>query len=434
MQKVYLVLRHNRQQGPFTLTELLALPLLPTDLIWVEGQSTAWSYPAEIRALQPYLQPTGDGQITAPLPSKTEKGEKQLAQKEKKIFVSLPFRPQSKATNAHKGPEDALEQKAEALRQRALAHSSASPAVKKEKIESRLHQPTAEQAATNSNWALPAKKKKKLVTVNSQALLVAALLVVFGAGGWWLLADKEQAPAVSTKVDNEAVTNALPIAQPNEEHTRTVTEVQEPVAAGKVDQRENKPFSTPSQPLKSNEAIPQPQTAEFETEIEAPVKATDTEASVEDVLENEAPAQNRKSIGQAIDGFFEKFKNKSADEKTVPIENGERRSKKRSADSETGATTLDIASQVKLSANKPATSWMLGIKGLQLTLHNQSEVLLQSAIVQIHYFDEEETLIEEKTIQFSNIKTGQKKTLTAPEHRLASFTRQQVVQATGINQ
>ena len=52
MDKVYLLLRNNKQTGPYNLEELLRLGLKPTDLIWVEGKSCGWSYPSELEELK----------------------------------------------------------------------------------------------------------------------------------------------------------------------------------------------------------------------------------------------------------------------------------------------------------------------------------------------------------------------------------------------
>lgn len=49
--KRYHLLRNNREAGPFTFRELKDVELLPNDLVWVEGESTAWSYPTEIDEL-----------------------------------------------------------------------------------------------------------------------------------------------------------------------------------------------------------------------------------------------------------------------------------------------------------------------------------------------------------------------------------------------
>lgn len=52
MQKIYLLLRNNNQLGPFTIEELLEQKLLPSDLVWVEGKSLAWSYVSELNLLK----------------------------------------------------------------------------------------------------------------------------------------------------------------------------------------------------------------------------------------------------------------------------------------------------------------------------------------------------------------------------------------------
>ncbi len=51
----YLLLRDNKQSGPFTAEELIAKGMKAHDLIWIEGKSAAWRYPEEIDELRPYL-------------------------------------------------------------------------------------------------------------------------------------------------------------------------------------------------------------------------------------------------------------------------------------------------------------------------------------------------------------------------------------------
>lgn len=49
--KSYLLLRDNKQEGPFSLEQLQQKKLRSTDLIYVEGRSLSWRYPAEIEEL-----------------------------------------------------------------------------------------------------------------------------------------------------------------------------------------------------------------------------------------------------------------------------------------------------------------------------------------------------------------------------------------------
>src|SRR5687768_13125390 len=50
----YLLLRDNKQSGPYNFDELTAKGLKAYDLIWIEGKSAAWRYPSEIQELKPF--------------------------------------------------------------------------------------------------------------------------------------------------------------------------------------------------------------------------------------------------------------------------------------------------------------------------------------------------------------------------------------------
>jgi len=50
----YLLLRDNKESGPYSLDDLVHLGLKPYDLIWVEGRSAAWRYPSEIAELKEF--------------------------------------------------------------------------------------------------------------------------------------------------------------------------------------------------------------------------------------------------------------------------------------------------------------------------------------------------------------------------------------------
>src|ERR1700694_5201613 len=65
MNKRYLLLRNNEESGPHTFEALRALHLLPTDLVWIEGESTSWAYPQELEelagAVEEPARPNGHG-------------------------------------------------------------------------------------------------------------------------------------------------------------------------------------------------------------------------------------------------------------------------------------------------------------------------------------------------------------------------------------
>jgi len=50
----YLLLRDNKQTGPYTVEELVKKGIKPYDLVWLEGRSAAWRYPSEIDELKAF--------------------------------------------------------------------------------------------------------------------------------------------------------------------------------------------------------------------------------------------------------------------------------------------------------------------------------------------------------------------------------------------
>ena len=59
----YLLLRDNKQSGPYSFEQLKTMSILPTDLVWVQGRSDGWQYAAEtaeLKTLFPIALP-GDG-------------------------------------------------------------------------------------------------------------------------------------------------------------------------------------------------------------------------------------------------------------------------------------------------------------------------------------------------------------------------------------
>ncbi|RYY28153.1 MAG: DUF4339 domain-containing protein [Chitinophagaceae bacterium] len=50
----YLLLRDNKESGPYTLAELVEKGIKAYDLVWLEGRSAAWRYPSEIDELKRY--------------------------------------------------------------------------------------------------------------------------------------------------------------------------------------------------------------------------------------------------------------------------------------------------------------------------------------------------------------------------------------------
>ena len=90
----YLLLRNNKNSGPYSLEALIQLGLKPYDLVWVEGRSAAWRYPSEIEDLKFYApaveeQPY-DRFYKKPSEKKSEKENRQEVAQEAKPVQNQP--------------------------------------------------------------------------------------------------------------------------------------------------------------------------------------------------------------------------------------------------------------------------------------------------------------------------------------------------------
>src|SRR4051812_47148812 len=62
----YLLLRNNKESGPYTLDEVKGISLKKYDLVWIVGKSAAWRYPEEISELKPFLPSASEEQTDLP--------------------------------------------------------------------------------------------------------------------------------------------------------------------------------------------------------------------------------------------------------------------------------------------------------------------------------------------------------------------------------
>jgi hypothetical protein len=54
---MYLLLRNNKQSGPYSVEDLKSMGLKAYDLVWLEGKSAAWRYPCEMEELSAFAPP-----------------------------------------------------------------------------------------------------------------------------------------------------------------------------------------------------------------------------------------------------------------------------------------------------------------------------------------------------------------------------------------
>lgn len=113
MERVYLLLRNNEQTGPFTIGELLQQQLKPSDMIWIEGKSTAWTYLSELELIPFTITPDAVQKNQTTSSDEIERKAEELRQKvlasaPKTYFPNQPVEIETYAS-PFKQPEDEIQ-------------------------------------------------------------------------------------------------------------------------------------------------------------------------------------------------------------------------------------------------------------------------------------------------------------------------------------
>ena len=126
----------------------------------------------------------------------------------------------------------------------------------------------------------------------------------------------------------------------------------------------------------------------------------------------EAPKEKKKLRDKIADLFRKKPEDKKEEAKPVEEEGGERRSVRR----ETGS---NLAQMVTVKFSIP-NDWMMGIKGAKATLTNRSSETIVRTVVEVIYYNDDNDVLEKKTITLGTVKSKKTQTVGVPDHQTAT--------------
>ncbi len=390
MYKAYLLLRGNHQAGPYSLEELLQHNLQPGDLIWVEGRSTCWLFPHEIDALQP--------------------------------FVASPFSETPPATIP------SIEQPASLQGPASLATPVAVP---NGRSAATIDRHSGNEAPSDHlNGTLTATNRRK--ASRGRMLAGSLLLALAGIAAYFYLNSDKEAP---TRISDAQVTRDIPSATAPAGDTEPLPEVSSDAAVGKGHTVTGKPAvrsnksvrnqaTRPSAPI----AAPPPSSPSTEPDETVRIPRGETpEVVVAPSAETGAPkpVKEKKKLRESLRDLFAKKKGTEAGEETPPATN--RQANRRAGDGGESTASADL---VDLSSNEP-DNWMMGVKGLKLTLRNRNPVALRSASVVVTYYSNQNKVLDRQTLVFQNVAANGRQTLPAPDHKYADHVDYQLGEIVG---
>ena len=484
MQKIYLLLRNNRQTGPWSLDEMIASGLKPFDLIWVEGRSAGWRYPSEIDSLKPYLpQQLGIPEIKSPEPVINQAAsypiatpiEATLKTTGKHIFVSMPAGVNQRIVE--QPVENPIQDVPQVIASNYAGTTSSQTALQSDPIsETRYNRSLNELEQDYTNWVFKSKKKKSSIQLSQQSVVFGTVGVLVCAVlyfGISKMVSKNNSPGelaksteqkqkeyssipVSTKVEE---TVAKPEIKGSVTIPTTTNDVQQKLVSApvntelRIETGNHKTYSNHTGKKSAQSAIvkkPAPQVNQIQTSVA--VKQPDIikqEQTTAQIQRTSQASTKKKGLSAFFNGVFGKLKKKNNNTEQPVTEkettqgspkissetmsNGERRATRRNDDaneqSESKETETvnekDFAPQstlIDLEGSERNNSWQLGIYDLKLTLLNRNNVPVRSAGVEVLYFDENNRLLEKKIVYFTNIAARSRSTVKVPDQKWADHT------------
>lgn len=375
----FLLLRNNKQTGPYSAAELEKMGLKPYDLIWVEGKSAAWRYPGEIDALKPFSPPVEEQPYDRFYKKEAEETIPQLPREETKpspsipkdtsrhIFVSVPSvnkrtpSPKESPVESHAAYQPVPSDERNSSTERELIMSPVNipaplPKPQKEFTQKSYEKPTS-SATKNQKGIRP-------VHWMSAALVLFALISVF------LYINYRQQHKQLNRL-NEIVLN---MQQGQQVQNAPIHNAVAPV------------IQTESAKIDTLGFTPQDYNQQPEKQVSA------TKKPVKPVIKNKDS-----TLPPPIDVIEEP---KSFVETSQPV----RTSRKR-----------NIAEQVKVFTNEDfKVGFLGGISNLQVTVSNNSDKPLNKVQVQVEYLSKENKVVKTQVLTFRNLEAGSRSTQDVP--------------------
>ena len=425
----YLLLRDNKQKGPYSTQELISLGLKAYDLVWLEGRSAAWRYPSEIEELKPYA-PVVEEQPFDRFFKKTETEENDITHSQKKAEqnASITIAPSETATSREKKiyvslpgsrtGKTQIEQKPAAKLESVKLSQEPNPEQEQPvRLEKKFSQPLDDIKEMYIQNLVDRKKKrtrnKSLVNAlkkGSVTFYVLALGILIGftvkniSFGKGILASRSttspqvkkqdpatdqsvsskngQTPVTSNKNNTEALKNAEPV---NSEYSL-------PEDATTGDEVNNLH-------VKDNAVLGSQKKLEKKTSEQYSVSKGPSDDN--SILKEETPED---VTTRPINGERQKIV-RTATDKNVPGNNN---------NSSSNLTEANIRRLVTVKGNDYKRGTFGGIFDLQLTVKNDTRYILDEVVVELQYLKPSEQPLKKETIHFNSISPYGTSTINIP--------------------
>lgn len=431
----YLLLRDNKQTGPYSEEELINMGLKPYDLVWLDGKSAAWRYPSEIAELQAFApaveeQPYDRFYKKKPATTTTQQQQvnaisQQASVQTEAIVVTTPV------ATTPVTPNITAKKIYVTLPAGTKDRSTTTATTNTSKAASPV--PAADTADTSTAELLNEKFARLREEKMKQAESMAANPIV----NTKTVVETPPAPAFSEIVEKhypqQEETLAPVIRQSNKSNRLLMRSIAAAclvlggIIIGLVISNSRQQKNTAELDLlvkQIQEREKRKEAAAQNVILPAPVNVpAESNTTPADEPANTTPADNQKeSIGTPVHNKAENNPKEAlppdAPEqqgvKFIPAVVTNKPENKPVNRAEVEQTRKNIHQLVAVDANKYKTGVLGGISDLQLTISNNSLYPLDQVEVEVRYLGPEKRVVKTQLLLFNDVAPGEQKTVDAP--------------------
>ncbi|MBS1918713.1 MAG: hypothetical protein JST17_00505 [Bacteroidetes bacterium] len=389
----YLLLRNNKESGPYSREELLDIGLKAYDLVWVQGKSAAWRYPSEVEELKTFAPAIEEQPFDRFYKKKSEEksleiqGDTNGAMALKKaVFVTMPS-PKKEIAEA----ENTIINHGEKSFQRVKTiNVTENPVAAEVKYSQPLDEIKDKYIKTLQHRKQKAARKNFLIKNLKRAsvfIYVLALGILIG----FTLKSKTSKKYIAEQPIKSLQSSAS---------VQTPEQMQIQTSSGN-------------------------NTSELTTQQQLPLMASNTEEKKELVEKKTILFSVKSNTSKNNSGSLnsEKIttakKEMSFDQNTPSVEvnsvTGERIKKSRETNDESvSVSQSDISKLVSVQGNDYKRGVFGGIRDLQLTVTNNSKYILDNVVVALQYLKPSEQPLKTENISFQSIAPKGSLTIAIP--------------------
>ena len=408
----YLLLRDNKQSGPYSLEDLKTKGLKAYDLVWVEGRSAAWRYPSEIDELSAFAPAVEEQPFDRFYKKPAAASQPAVAASPEVTLTSKPFYSEDQPSTTRKrtiyvtmpGGTAAPVTVRETVRE--VVREASRPAAALPIDDYAFSEPAASQfnnsrgfdnsRGPNNNGdysgELVPRSKPAYKAGILQPILIGVGILVLLAGGIFIgLSINKNNPGFQRPVTH---TTATPLPVP-------------PVVSPAVTapQSQTQPENPATTTQDRDHSTPAPGAVASKTEKIAPPKQKEQKAIMPKSLAV-PPLTTTTTTDSSTAG--------------IPVIHREAAHRADAADNQDaaadkGALKVNLASQVSVGANKYEVGTFGGISNLQVTVSNRSAYPLDLVVVEVQYIQANKKTYKTENLYFHGVGPGMALMQEAPK-------------------